>query len=76
MIIAFVAAALFFGYGTAYVASGEVRYLTRAGLEETQILKAPQADRQGAARTLRSTRRSVASWNWSSRRGTPRPDWT
>ena len=40
MIIAIVAAALFFGFGTAYVSSAEVRYLTRAGLEETQILEA------------------------------------
>jgi predicted aminopeptidase len=32
-------AALMFGYGTAYVASGDVRYLTRAGLEETRILQ-------------------------------------
>jgi len=29
---------LFAGYGTAYLASDEVRYLTRAGLEETSIL--------------------------------------
>lgn len=34
-----IVAALFVGYGTAYVASDDVRYLTRAGLEETQILK-------------------------------------
>lgn len=32
------AAALLIGYGTAYVASDDVRYLTRAGFEETQIL--------------------------------------
>ena len=32
------AAALIFGYGTAYVASDDVRYLSRAGLEETRIL--------------------------------------
>ena len=32
------AAALLFGYGTAYVASDDVRYLSRAGLEETRIL--------------------------------------
>jgi predicted aminopeptidase len=29
---------LFAGYGTAYLASDDVRYLTRAGLEETRIL--------------------------------------
>ena len=32
------AATLLFGYGTAYVASDEVRYLSRAGIEETRIL--------------------------------------
>jgi predicted aminopeptidase len=39
MFLIFVAA-LFVGYGTAYVASAEVRYLTRAGIEETRILQA------------------------------------
>lgn len=34
------AALLLFGYGTAYVASEEVRYLSRAGIEETKILMA------------------------------------
>jgi predicted aminopeptidase len=34
------AAVLLFGYGTAYVASEEVRYITRAGIEETRILTA------------------------------------
>lgn len=32
------AGALLFGFGTAYVASEDVRYLTRAGFEETRIL--------------------------------------
>jgi predicted aminopeptidase len=32
------AAALLLGYGTAYVASDDVRYLSRAGIEETRIL--------------------------------------
>jgi len=32
------AAALLFGYGTAYVASDDVRYLSRAGIEETRLL--------------------------------------
>ena len=35
-------AALFAGYGTAYLASEDVRYLTRAGLEETRILQSRQ----------------------------------
>jgi predicted aminopeptidase len=34
------AGALLFGFGTAYVASDDVRYLTRAGFEETRILAA------------------------------------
>lgn len=33
------AAALFFGFGSAYVLSHEVRYLTRAGFEEVAILQ-------------------------------------
>ncbi len=33
---------LFVGYGTAYVASEDVRYLTRAGFEETRILQLRQ----------------------------------
>jgi predicted aminopeptidase len=39
-------AALFAGYGTAYLASDDIRYLTRAGIEETRILQArhPIAD--------------------------------
>ncbi len=37
-VIVAIVAALMIGFSTAYVASSEVRYLTRAGLEETQIL--------------------------------------
>ncbi len=37
-----VVAAIFAGYGTAYLASDDVRYLTRAGLEETSILQSRQ----------------------------------
>ncbi len=33
------AGALILGYGTAYVASADVRYLTRAGIEQTMILQ-------------------------------------
>jgi predicted aminopeptidase len=39
MVFFAVVAALFAGYGTAYLASNDVRYLTRAGFEETRILK-------------------------------------
>jgi len=42
MVFFVVVAALFAGYGTAYLASDDVRYLTRAGLEETRILKSRQ----------------------------------
>jgi predicted aminopeptidase len=38
-----VVAALFAGYGTAYLASDDVRYLTRAGIEETRLLQARQS---------------------------------
>src|SRR3954464_11153740 len=42
MVFFVVVAALFAGYGTAYLASDDIRYLTRAGLEETRILKSRQ----------------------------------
>jgi predicted aminopeptidase len=42
MVFFVVVAALFAGYGTAYLASGDVRYITRAGFEETRILQARQ----------------------------------
>jgi predicted aminopeptidase len=42
MVFFAVVAALFAGYGTAYLASDDVRYLTRAGFEETRILKSRQ----------------------------------
>jgi len=38
MVFFAVVAALFAGYGTAYLASDDVRYLTRAGIEESRIL--------------------------------------
>ncbi len=42
MIFLAVVAVLFAGYGTAYLASEDVRYITRAGIEETRILQARQ----------------------------------
>jgi predicted aminopeptidase len=42
MIFFALVAAIFAGYGTAYLASDDVRYLTRAGFEETRILKSRQ----------------------------------
>jgi predicted aminopeptidase len=40
MVLAILVGVLFVGYGTAYLASEDVRYLTRAGFEETRILQA------------------------------------
>jgi predicted aminopeptidase len=51
MVFFVVVAALFAGYGTAYLASDDVRYVTRAGFEETRILKS----RQPIARLVRDT---------------------
>jgi predicted aminopeptidase len=42
MVFLAIVAALFAGYGTAYLASDDVRYVTRAGFEETRILKSRQ----------------------------------
>ena len=42
MVFLIVVATLFAGYGTAYLASEDVRYITRAGMEETRILQARQ----------------------------------
>ena len=42
MVFFVVVAALFAGYGTAYLASDDIRYLTRAGFEETRILQSRQ----------------------------------
>ena len=46
MIFLVVVATIFAGYGTAYLASDDVRYLTRAGMEEIRILlgREPIAD--------------------------------
>lgn len=49
-VIVALVAALMVGFSTAYVASSEVRYLTRAGLEETQIL----TERKPIAKVLRN----------------------
>ncbi len=40
MLLAILVGVLFVGYGTAYVASEDVRFLTRAGFEENRILRA------------------------------------
>ena len=49
-VIVAIVAVLMIGFSTAYVSSGEVRYLTRAGLEETQIL----TERKPIAKVLRN----------------------
>jgi len=51
MIFFTLVAVLFAGYGTAYLASEDVRYLTRAGFEETRILQS----RQPIARLVRDS---------------------
>ena len=43
MIFLVIVGALVVGAGTAYVASDDVRYVTRAGLEETRILQARES---------------------------------
>jgi predicted aminopeptidase len=52
MVFFVLVAALFAGYGTAYLASDDVRYLTRAGFEETRILQS----RQPIARLVRDSK--------------------
>ena len=42
MVFFVIVATIFAGYGTAYLASDDVRYITRAGFEETRILKSRQ----------------------------------
>ena len=51
MVFFVVVAALFAGYGTAYLASDDIRYLTRAGFEETRILQSRQPIERLASRS-------------------------
>ena len=39
MVFLIVVAAIFAGYGTAYLASEDIRYVSRAGFEEIKILQ-------------------------------------
>ena len=74
MIFLVVVATLFAGYGTAYLASDDVRYLTRAGLEETRILQARRADRRAGGATTPPIRRRVGMRSaWCSRAATTPP---
>ena len=47
MAILIAAITLFAGFGAAYVASGDIRYLTRAGIEQTRILQAAEPLEEG-----------------------------
>jgi predicted aminopeptidase len=61
MIFLVVVGVLMAGYGTAYVASEDVRYITRAGIEQTRLLEArrPIADLIRDPKTSPETRRSL-----------------
>ncbi len=61
MIFLAVVAALFAGYGTAYLASEDVRYISRAGMEETLILQSrePIADLVASRETDPAVRHSL-----------------
>ncbi|MGH4000478.1 MAG: aminopeptidase, partial [Pseudonocardiaceae bacterium] len=61
MVFLVVVAALFAGYGTAYLASEDVRYITRAGFEETRILQnsEPIAELVAAPTTDPAVRQSL-----------------
>jgi predicted aminopeptidase len=61
MIFLVVVATIFAGYGTAYLASEDVRYVTRAGIEETRILQArrPIAELVGDRATDPAVRQSL-----------------
>lgn len=61
MILLAIVGALMAGYGVAYVASDDVRYLTRAGIEQTNILEARESIAKIIAdpKTPDSTRQSL-----------------
>jgi predicted aminopeptidase len=75
MVFFVVVAALFAGYGTAYLASDDVRYLSRAGFEETRILKSRQplqrmvGDSSVAPAVRRSLQLVMASRDYAARLG-------
>ena len=66
MVFFAVVAALFAGYGTAYLASEDVRYLTRAGFEETRILQSRQPIARLVRRQRHRSRRSDRRSGWCS----------
>jgi predicted aminopeptidase len=75
MIFLVVVATLFAGYGTAYLASEDIRYVTRAGLEETRILQAREpiaelvADRATDPAVRQSLRLVLESRDYAARMG-------
>ncbi len=75
MIFLIVVATIFAGYGTAYLASDDVRYVTRAGLEETRILQAREpiaelvADRTTDPAVRHSLRLVLESRDYAARLG-------
>jgi predicted aminopeptidase len=75
MIFLIVVATIFAGYGTAYLASDDVRYVTRAGIEETRILQAREpiaelvADRTTDPAVRHSLRLVLESRDYAARLG-------
>jgi predicted aminopeptidase len=75
MIFLIVVATIFAGYGTAYLASEDVRYVTRAGIEETRILQAREpiaelvADRTTDPAVRHSLRLVLQSRDYAARLG-------
>jgi predicted aminopeptidase len=75
MIFLIVVATIFAGYGTAYLASDDVRYITRAGIEETRILQAREpiadlvADRTTDPAVRHSLRLVLQSRDYAARLG-------
>jgi predicted aminopeptidase len=75
MIFLIVVATIFAGYGTAYLASDDVRYITRAGIEETRILQGREpiaelvADRSTDPAVRHSLRLVLESRDYAARLG-------
>jgi predicted aminopeptidase len=75
MILLAIVGALMAGYGVAYVASDDVRYLTRAGMEQTAILESREsiasmiADRETPDSTRQALRLVLAARDYAARIG-------
>ncbi|MGI9041177.1 MAG: aminopeptidase [Gemmatimonadales bacterium] len=75
MIFLAVVAALFAGYGTAYLTSEDVRYISRAGMEETRILQSREpigdlvASRETDPAVRHSLRLVLQTRNYAARLG-------